>query len=309
MMAYMRWGMEGDFIPFFNERKGQEMNQQKKSLLSVHMAVVGFGLAGLFAKIVNQPAIVIAWGRVVFSVIFLFILFKARKQSVKLNCRRDYLLLAAAGALLAVHWTTFLQSIQISTVAVGTLTFSTYPLFVTFLEPYIYHERLKRANVVCALVMLIGVILIVPEFHLENSMTQGVIWGMVGSLTYAVLSLMNRSFSDRYTGTLVAFYEQGVAAIVLLPAVLILHPAFTGRDIAGLVILGVAFTAGAHSLFIEGLKHVKVQTAGIISGLESVYGILAALVVLGEVPGFREIIGGLVIMGVVFYSTLASAKG
>ena len=54
------------------------MNQQKKSLLSVHIAVLGFGLSGLFAKLVGQPAIVIAWGRVVFSSIFLFILLKAR---------------------------------------------------------------------------------------------------------------------------------------------------------------------------------------------------------------------------------------
>ena len=62
------------------------------------------------------------------------------------------------------------------------------------------------------------------------------------------------------------------------------------------------------SHYFVGLKHVKVQTAGIISSLESVYGILAALVVLKEVPGLRELIGGIIIMGVVFYSTLASAK-
>ena len=156
--------------------------------------------------------------------------------------------------------------------------------------------------------MLAGVLLIVPEFQLGNAMTRGVIWGMIGSFSYAVLSLMNRSFSDRYPGALVSLYEQGTAAVVLLPALFFLHPAFTGRDIAGLIILGVAFTAGAHSLFIEGLKHVKVQTAGIISGLESVYGILAAFFVLREVPGLRELIGGAVILGVVFYSTLDSAK-
>lgn len=285
------------------------MDQQKKSLLSVHIAVVGFGLAGLFAKLVDQSSIVIAWGRVFFSVIFLFILFKVRKQNIRLNCRKDYLLIGATGVLLAVHWSTFMQAIQVSTVAVGTLTFSTYPLFVTFLEPYFYHERLKKRDVLCALVMLFGVLLIVPEFHLENSMTQGVAWGLVSGLTYAVLSLMNRSFSERYTGTVVAFYEQAAATVVLFPVVLVLRPAFTGMDLAGLAILGVVFTAGAHSLFIEGLKHVKVQTAGIISGLESVYGVLAALVVLGEVPGFRELAGGIVILGVVFYSTLASAKG
>lgn len=286
----------------------QEMNQQKKSLLSVHIAVLGFGLSGLFAKLVNQPAIVIAWGRVIFSSLFLFILLKARRQSVTLKCQKDYLLLAAAGILLAVHWTTFMQSIQVSTVAIGTLTFSTYPLFVTFLEPYLYHEKLKKSDVICALIMLAGVVLIVPEFHINNSMTQGVIWGMIGSLTYGLLSLMNRRFSDLYPAPLVSLYEQGTAAVVLFPALFILLPVFSARDIAGLMVLGIAFTAGSHSLFINGLKHVKVQTAGIISSLESVYGILAALVILHEIPGGRELAGGVIILGVVFYSTLASAR-
>lgn len=284
------------------------MNQQKKSLLSVHIAVLGFGLSGLFAKLVNQPAIVIAWGRVIFSSLFLFILLKARRQSVTLKCQKDYLLLAAAGILLAVHWTTFMQSIQVSTVAIGTLTFSTYPLFVTFLEPYLYHEKLKKSDVICALIMLAGVVLIVPEFHINNSMTQGVIWGMIGSLTYGLLSLMNRRFSDLYPAPLVSLYEQGTAAVVLFPALFILLPVFSARDIAGLMVLGIAFTAGSHSLFINGLKHVKVQTAGIISSLESVYGILAALVILHEIPGGRELAGGVIILGVVFYSTLASAR-
>lgn len=286
----------------------QEMNQQKKSLLSVHIAVLGFGLSGLFAKLVNQPAIVIAWGRVIFSSLFLFILLKARRQSVTLKCQKDYLLLAAAGILLAVHWTTFMQSIQVSTVAIGTLTFSTYPLFVTFLEPYLYHEKLKKSDVVCALIMLTGVVLIVPEFHINNSMTQGVIWGMIGSLTYGLLSLMNRRFSSLYPAPLVSLYEQGTAAVVLFPALFILLPVFSARDIAGLMVLGIAFTAGSHSLFINGLKHVKVQTAGIISSLESVYGILAALVILHEIPGGRELAGGVIILGVVFYSTLVSAR-
>ena len=41
------------------------MNQQKKSLLSVHISVLGLGLSCLIEKQDGQPAIVIAWGIVV----------------------------------------------------------------------------------------------------------------------------------------------------------------------------------------------------------------------------------------------------
>lgn len=92
----------------------------------------------------------------------------------------------------------------------------------------------------------------------------------------------------------------------LLPAMLILKPEVTGVDIGGLLLYGIVCTAIAHSMFIEGLKHVRVQTAGIISGLESVYGIIAAVILLHEIPSGKELIGGAIILGVVFYNTIKS---
>ena len=38
--------------------------------------------------------------------------------------------------------------------------------------------------------------------------------------------------------------------------------------------------------------------SGIIAGMETVYGIVFAFVLLGEVPAIREIIGGAIILGV-----------
>ena len=49
---------------------------------------------------------------------------------------------------------------------------------------------------------------------------------------------------------------------------------------------------------------MKAQTAGIISGMETVYGILYALIFLGEVPAIREIVGGVVILGVALCSSI-----
>lgn len=283
-------------------------NQYQKSLFSVHIAVMLFGLSGLFAKMVDLPSIIITFGRVFFSSLFLFLLLKIKRENIRLKCGKDYAALFVSGIILAVHWSTFLLSIQLSTVAVGTLTFSTFPLFVTFLEPYLFHEKLKLSNVASALVMLFGVICIVPEFKFGNEMTQGILWGMVCSFSYALLSLWNRRFAGDYPGSVISLYEQGAAAIVLLPALFIIKPQVKPLDIGGLVLYGVVCTAIAHSMFIEGLKHIKVQTAGIISSLESVYGIMAATIFLHEFPSAREIIGGGIILGVVFYTTFVSVK-
>ena len=119
------------------------MENRKNGLASIHIAVLLFGLAGLFAKWVDLPAVIIVLGRVIFSSLFLLFLLKIKKECLRLLSGRDFLLMITAGIVLAVHWTTFMQSIQTSTVAVGTLTFSTFPLFVTFLEPVLFREKLS----------------------------------------------------------------------------------------------------------------------------------------------------------------------
>ena len=53
---------------------------------------------------------------------------------------------------------------------------------------------------------------------------------------------------------------------------------------------------------------MKAQTAGIISGMETVYGIVYALLFLREIPTGREILGGIVILGVALYTSLQDNK-
>lgn len=273
------------------------------SVLLLHLAVMLFGFSAVLGQFVDAPAVVIAGGRVIWSSVALLAFSLAKRSSLKLNGKKDYAVALVAGVVLAVHWTTFFQAIQSSSVAIGTITFSAFPLFLTFLEPLFFHEPLRLRNLVTALLLLAGVGITVPDFSLENQVTLGILWGLVSALAYAVLSLANRYLSVRYEARTVCLYEQGTAAVVLLPALIFSRVTWTFQNFAGIAAIGLVCTAIAHSLYVAAQRHVKAQTAGIISGMETVYGILFALLFLGEIPGSRELIGGAVILGVAVFSS------
>lgn len=279
-----------------------------KNILYLHIAVMLFGLSGVTAQFVQIPAVLVALGRVVCSSILLLLTAFIKKDSLKLHSKKDYGLIILTGAVMAVHWTTFFQSIQVSSVAIGTITFSTFPLFLTFLEPVVFHEKLKRQSVLSAVILFIGVLITIPEFSMKNHITIGIFWGMVCSFTYAVMTLANRYFSIRYSGRIICLYEQGTAAIVLLPAFFIVKASWRIQDAAGVAFVGFICTAFAYSLYVSAQRGVRAQTAGIISGMETVYGIFYALLFLREIPGIREIVGGIVILGVAMYSSLKTSK-
>lgn len=285
-----------------------DLKSNMRYLGQVHFATLMFGLAGIIGKYVAAPAIIVTLGRVLFSSLFLVLVIVTTRRTIKIKTRPDYLWLGLSGLVLAIHWTSFMQSIQISSVAIGTITFSTFPLFVTFLEPVLFHEQLHGKDVILALAMLAGVFVLVPYGSLDGEIVAGILWGMVSSFTYAILSLLNRKLAHQYHSTVVCFYEQSVATIILLPSLLLVPFEFVTNEFYLIVVLGVVCTAVAHSLFVASLKKIRAQTAGIVSSMESVYGIILAFLLLGQAPSLNELMGGAVILGVTLMASLSARQ-
>jgi drug/metabolite transporter (DMT)-like permease len=269
-----------------------------QGLLRVNVAVLLFGLAGVLGKISALPAPLIVLARVVIAGVALAAV--ARLYRVPLRPRRATHLpiLAGQGVLLALHWTAFFQSIAVSSVAIGLLSFSSFPLFTAALEPLLLRQRPRALEIGGALLVLLGIYLLVPTFSLSDATTLGVAWGLLAGATFAVLSVTNRALTRSYASLAISLYQDGVAALVLVPALWLVQPAgpVGARQILALVVLGLVCTAFAHTLFIAGMRTVSAQLASLVASLEPVWGILFALVLLGEQPSARTLLGGAVIL-------------
>lgn len=275
-----------------------------RDVLLIHLATLLFGVAGLFGKLVPLSPVGIVFGRVVFAALFLWALLLAGGRRVTLASRRDYGLLALQGVILAVHWGTFFTAIQVSSVAVGLLTFASFPVFTTLLEPWFEKRSFRWPSLVPALWTLGGVALVVPRFQPGDAVFEGALWGLASGLSFAVLSLLNRRFGKRYHGAVISFWQDTAAAVVLLPVLFVSpQPIPTLTDLGLLALLGVLFTGVSHTLFIQGMRSVSARRASIIASLEPVYGILAASLLLGEVPSARALVGGAVILSAALWVT------
>jgi drug/metabolite transporter (DMT)-like permease len=269
--------------------------------------VVLFGLAGLFGKLLPLAPEVIVFCRVAFAALILLLASAFRRLRLWPRPERSLGVFFALGILLAVHWTTFFQSVQVSSVAIALITYSTFPVFVALLEPPLFHERLRATDVILSVLALAGVVILIPSFAWDEQ-TQGVLWGVASGLTFALLSLLNRQVVRHHASITIALYQDAFAAVALLPFVILRGPSFTARDVLLLAVLGVVCTAVAHALFIASLRGIKARTASMIACLEPVYGTVLAALLLGEVPSGRTVAGGLLILAVAFVATLRAGK-
>ena len=277
------------------------------ALVALHAAVALFGFAGLFGKWLALSPVAIVLGRTAIAAVALGILRLRARRHAAFDVR-----LIGNGVVLALHWLSFFEAIQVSTVAVGLLGYASFPLFTLVAERIFFARRFRRREGVTALLVTAGLVLLVPELSLANPVVQGLAWGIVSGFTFALLVVMNRRWTGTRTATDIAFWQNGLAALALLPFALA-APWDIGtvgaREIMLLIVLGLCCTALAHTLFIGALAVVTAHTASVIAALEPVYGIVLAVAFLGEVPGVRTIAGGALIVAAAVIATRRSHLG
>ena len=175
----------------------------------LHLGVLLFGLAGLFGKWLALPATVIVFGRTIVAAVALAGVFALTRRS-RQRLRGFEWPFAAMGALLALHWFAFFRAIQLSTVAVGLLGFASFPVFVLILETTLLRTRRGVPEWAMAGVVLAGLVLLVPAPTFDNSVVQGLLWGLVAGLTFAALTVTNRLLAVRRTAGEIALWQTSV---------------------------------------------------------------------------------------------------
>ncbi|MFT5170564.1 MAG: drug/metabolite transporter (DMT)-like permease [Candidatus Marinamargulisbacteria bacterium] len=201
---------------------------------------------------------------------------------------------------MSLHWVSYYHAIQISTVAVGMISISTYPVITACLEPAIMKEPFKYVDLLLTLLVLFGLSLIVPDFNLSNRVTQGVFWGVVSAVLLSIRNIYSRKMIKHYSGDQLMFYQLLFGFIILTPVLGLYPVTLRVQDWGLLLLLGSVFTALGHSLWLSSLRVINAKTAGLMSCFAPVIGISFAFLLLGEVPEKRTLFGCIIILTGIF---------
>ncbi len=279
------------------------MTESRRSLVELHSAVLLWGGTALFAKWVPLPPFQITGLRSVVAVVALWVALRGQGRPLGVESRRDLCLLMAGGLAMAAHWVTYFQAIQVSTVAIGILALHTYPVMTALLEPWVFREPVRGADIVLGVTVLAGVAILVPDLSLASNITRGVLLGIISALCFTVRNLLTRDLVARHGGGKVTLYQLAASALALSPIALLFGAPVSAASAGKLVLLGVCFTALPHTLYTRSLQHLKASSAGIIATLLPIYGAVGAGLLFGEVPTLRTLIGGAVILAAIAVET------
>ncbi len=283
-------------------------NDHFKNIGGLLLATFFISTSGVLGKYIAMPTEVIIWYRAFLATIFLGIYLKINKVSVAVKSSKHRLPFLIGGLLMAIHWVTYFYALKLSNVAIGMLSLFTFPVLIAFLEPLFLKVKFNPIHLFFGLIVFMGLYIISPEFSMDNSSFQGVLFGLLSAVSYAIRILILKKYVLQYNGVLLMFYQTVIVAVCLFPFLFIKDISDVQSQLPYLIILGLVTTAIGHSLMVHSLKFFSATTTGIIGSIQPVFGIILAVFLLGEMPTTNTYVGGGLILAAVLVESIRSKK-
>ncbi len=188
------------------------------------------------------------------------------------------------------HWLLFFLSIKIGSAAIGTIGLSTYGLQLSVLGWLLGFSRVTRLDVVGLLLALIGTVLLVPEFTLQNRQTLGLAIGILSGTFAACLPLLHQRHAavDVHLRTWGQFLVGFVLFLCLWPYA---QWEFQPSDTALILYLGLVVAWIGHGLWVQVTTVLATTTISILAYLYLPLALLVSHSVLDEKLTGRMLVG------------------
>jgi len=275
--------------------------------LQLNLAMLLVSTSGVLGRAVTLPPVVTIGWRALLAVGFLFIFLKWKRISLKID-REDRFKVILGGILMGIHWVAYFKALQLSNVAIGMLTIFTYPALTSILEPLLLNLPFQKIHLFLGLLVLAGIAFLIPDLDFENEYTQAVAFGLGSALAYALRNILMKKQVKKYHGSLLMTYQALIVGIALIPLSFQTSVETLQENLIWLLALALLTTALGHTLFLLTFRYFSITTASIISSVQPVYGIALGILLLGEMPQWSTIIGGVLIISAVIIESLRNVK-
>jgi len=279
------------------------MSTAKTALLTLHASAFLMGATGVFSKLIQLPAWDITGWRTCIASVLLFAWIWWRERNIGLSSRRDYWRMLLLGALLGAHWITFFHSMQVANIAIGMISLYAYPVITVFIEPWLKRTKLDWRDVLSGCFVMVGIYLLVPEFDLSNNLTQGVAWGLLSALSFALRNLLLGYWFSGQSAARSMSYQVLVVALLMSPVLMLSQHQPSAHDWWLLLGLGVVLTAFTHTLLGFALRYLKAKTVGLVACMQPVYAVGYEIIFFHTYPNNLTLLGGAVILLAAFYES------
>lgn len=269
------------------------------------IAVVAVSTSAILVRFSTAPSIVKAFYRVLFTTLLLapFAVARHRDAFSRLTIH-DWLVAGAGGVALAIHFASWFESLEFTSVAASVTIVQSQVLFVAIGASWLLAEHVTRRTIAGMALALVGIAVLSIGDSLTGAVAgpaplYGNALALVGAVCAAGYVLAGRSLRQRIPLIPYVIVVYSVCAVVLFALVLADGAALANYPASEwLLFVGMAIGPGifGHTVLNWALAHLESSVVSVSLLGEPIGSALLALFLLGEVPSALTVVGGAVIL-------------
>jgi len=268
------------------------------------IGVISVSTSAILVKVSTAPSGVIAFYRLLFSVLFMLPIFLLKYvPELKLITKRDWVYSIIAGVFLAFHFILWFESLNYTSVASSTVLVTLQPLFAFLGTYFFFKEKFSWKAILSGMTAIIGSVIISwGDFKISGSALYGDILALIACALITANFMFGQTVRQRVSLITYTFVVYSMSTITLLFYVLIkqepLLPYGTS-DWVYFILLALVPTLLGHTLFNWSLKYLSTSTISMAILFEPVGAAVLAYFLLSEAITWTQFLGGgIVIAGV-----------
>ncbi|MGD8522627.1 MAG: DMT family transporter [Desulfobacterales bacterium] len=277
------------------------------------IGVFAVSTGAIFARMADAPALVVAAYRLGIASILLAPItwWKARDELLNLSIRELGLVLIS-GLFLAMHFATWISSLDYTSVANSVVLVNTNPLWVGLLTPLIARERIKRAAVLSIIISVIGGVIIgLGDFTAEKQALWGDGLALIGSICAAIYLLLGRNLRRKLSLLPYIFVCYGSAALILWAIVILLNLPVTGfstETVTAFWAMALISQLIGHTCYNWALKWFSASLIAISLLGEPIGSTILAYILFNEGLTWWKVVGGIIILCAIYIAASTENK-
>jgi len=269
-------------------------------ILAIMAAAFLWSLAGLFIKILDWNPLTIAGVRSLIASLVILLYLK------RPHLHWSFPQVAAAVANTATMLL-FVSANKTTTSANAILLQYTGPIITAFIGAALLKERARLEHWI-AFALVTGGMIVMFMDKLGGGQMLGNILAVLSAVAFSFYFVFMRMQKDGSPLESILLSHWIVAAIGITASVFLPMPTVTLKAVGAIAVLGLFQVGVSAILFAAAIKRISAVSANLIAVIEPVFNPIWVFLALGEAPGPKAIIGGLIIVVAVTGASIISAK-
>ena len=253
-------------------------------------------IAGKIAYNMFDPSLVVAFRYIFASIILSPVTISFMRQEKETINKKDFFMLILLG-ILTYPLTSMLQFIGLSFTSASSATtiIGIEPIMITMIGFIFFKEKTSPIVFFLGIIAFLGVALTVGVSALENVSFFGCFLVFLSTIVVSFWVQLSKKVLTKISSNYYTALTIQLGTLFALPIMLFLVKSweihYSLKGLIALLYLVVGCSIGAGWFWNKGLERSEASKSGIFLALEPVFGILFAVLILGEKLNFLSIIG------------------